>query len=216
MVSLVRSDWSLIGDPGVVRVPGGVNPLNVGPGNAYSLKVPVGGFSVGPPVFTMLPQSPIVALAEVTQSMQGWISVPALTAAASLYLALGVRQGAPASYAIYAFLTSPNSIDIALFRAAGGPPTFVTNTGAIVFTISAPVGIRLRCDDDGGGMKVQASYNLNGSGWTDLYSAVDPAGAPAAGVPGQWAAYFGTQTGIPAGLDYALIDDVEMSNDVPV
>jgi hypothetical protein len=219
MILLGKSDWDFlffVSDPGSSRIAGGINPLNAGPQNAYSLRIPMSGWAAGAPIFGMAPKAPIIALATVGQSIQGWLAARQFGFGNNGYCLMRTRVGSPVSYAITVILSNPDSLVVKLDRFAGGPPVTIISTVPLFFSLGGVLGMRLRANDDPGGVRLQASYNLNGSGWVDLYNSVDSAGAPSVGIPGSWGLLFGTQSGIPVGLAHLLLDDIEMGNDLPV
>jgi len=208
MIALTKTNWTRTGDPGLIRDVGGLIA-----GSAYKLKIPVDAMPVtaGPPSVITVPI--LTQFESTTASAEMWTRVGALTSAGSFFkFWQRVRKHI---FLIKADVDSA-SLEWQLIRIDDPNPPVVLGFGPIVAALNDVVGMRLRCADAVGGIKVQAAVNVNETSWVNMYNAIDLGAAPFIGISGPWAIAFDLQGALAGVGDAAYIDDFTADNLAPV
>jgi hypothetical protein len=208
MLSLSKPDWALTGDPGLTRVSGGLIV-----GSPFKLKIPIDAMPVtaGPPSVLMTPA--LTSFFGTQISCDLWTKIGQFTApGANFKFWQLVRK--------HIFLVQAN-VDTAvlswiLMRVNDPNPPVLLGTGIITALFNDVIGMRVRCKDDVGGIKVQAAVNVNEGGWLDVYNAIDVGAAPFIGVPGGWILAFDLQGALGMLGDVAYIDNFVADAIAPV
>ena len=191
------------------RRSGGINFDN--PLSSYSLE-----FDMDPVMDGVNMRSPFISqLMETDQSSEIFFKIEPVGALLELDAGVLIRStdGVFSIYVIIKFNVTMTQRLLLVAVIDGGPPSVIHTSAALPGAMSDPIGLRVRCTDEAGLVRVQALYNDNGAGWIEEYNGVDALTANGFGIPGE--CWLNLRADLPDVGGKMIVDDWTISNDVP-